>query len=142
MTKISMLGSAVLMLSATSCASIVEGSSQEILVNTSPNGAHCEISRFAVTIATIEQTPGSATIKKLNKPIAISCSKPGYETTTQVNKSDLAGWNLGNLAIGGLIGFTVDWIDGAWNKYTSPINMTLSPSTTGDVSKQGAANAS
>lgn len=142
MSKIKILGGIGLMLSMTSCASIVEGSSQEIMVNSSPSGAHCDISRLAVTIASIEQTPGSATIKKQNKPISISCSKPGYETTTQVAKSDLAAWNLGNVLIGGLIGFTVDWIDGAWNKYDSPVNVTLPQAPAGSTSNSQAPNAS
>ncbi len=142
MSKISMLGGICLMLSVTSCASIVEGSSQEVMVNSAPSGAHCDVYRLGVAIAEISKTPGSATIKKRNKPIAISCSKPGYETTTAVAKSDLAAWNLGNIVIGGLIGFTIDWIDGAWNKYDSPVTVALPASAPGTPPNQDAPNAS
>jgi len=60
------------------CSSIIEGTSQEIMVNTNPAGADCSLQRQGNSIAHIEPTPGAATIKKTKYDITIVCNKDGY----------------------------------------------------------------
>lgn len=108
------------------CSSIIEGTSQEIAVNTTPAGADCALQREGMTIARVNPTPGAATIRKDKHDITIVCSKKGYEQSTYINKSDVAGATVGNVLAGGLIGWAVDSASGADNKYTSPVNMSLS----------------
>ena len=110
-----------------SCSSIIEGTSQEILVNTNPSGANCSLERQGVSIARIDPTPGAATIKKTKHDMTIRCTKKGYQEATHFNKSGSAGATFGNIVAGGGIGWAVDSASGADNKYDSPVNITLVP---------------
>ena len=69
------------------CSSIIEGTSQEIMVNTNPAGANCSLMRQGNSIARIDPTPGAATIKKLKYDITIVCNKDGFEEATYLNHS-------------------------------------------------------
>ena len=111
----------------TSCSSIIEGTSQEITVNTTPDKAQCDLVREGIVIASIASTPASATIKKTKNDITIKCNKPGYQEATFFNKSDVDGATVGNIILGGGIGWAIDSASGADNKYLSPVNMTLVP---------------
>ncbi|MCB9990497.1 MAG: hypothetical protein H6867_03835 [Rhodospirillales bacterium] len=109
----------------TGCASIVEGTSQEIVINTTPEGADCALEREGVVIGRVNPTPGAVTIKKTKHDMNIICNKAGYEEATYFNKSDVAGATAANIILGGGIGWAIDSASGADNKYTSPVNITL-----------------
>ncbi len=108
------------------CSSIIEGTSQEIVVNTTPSGADCSLVREGISIARIDPTPGAATVKKTKHDMTIICNKKGYEEATYFNKSDVAGATVGNIILGGGIGWAIDSAAGADNKYTSPVNIPMS----------------
>jgi hypothetical protein len=128
--KIALSASMIAILSG--CASIIEGSSQQIAVNTNPPAAQCDFIREGAQLAQIPQAPGSVTVKKTREDIAIQCQRPGYETASYVNKSGLEPWFFGNVLIGGLIGMGVDWATGAYNEYDEQVNLTLHPSAAAD----------
>lgn len=109
----------------TGCSSIIEGTSQEIMVNTNPAGADCSLNRQGLSIAHVNPTPGAATIKKTKYDITIVCNKPGFEEATYLNHSGVAGATFGNIVLGGGIGWAIDSAAGADNKYESPVNITL-----------------
>ena len=113
------------------CSSIIEGTSQEILVNTNPPGANCEFVREGNVIARVQQTPGGATIKKTKYDITLKCDKPGYQEATYLNHSGAAGATFGNIILGGGIGWAIDSASGADNKYDGTVNVTLVPNTAG-----------
>jgi len=117
------------------CSSIIEGTSQEIMVNTNPPGANCSLERQGISIARIDPTPGSATIKKTKYDMIIYCNKKGYQEASFFNHSGEAGATFGNIVLGGGIGWAVDSAAGADNKYESPVNITLVPAEKG-ASKQ------
>ncbi|GMV61965.1 MAG: hypothetical protein AMXMBFR74_11340 [Parvibaculum sp.] len=117
----------ILLISLSACSSIIEGTSQEILVNTNPAGADCSLMREGVSIARVNPTPGAATIKKTKHDITIECTKSGYSDVTYLNHSDVAGATVGNVLLGGGIGWAIDSASGADNKYESPVNITLVP---------------
>lgn len=108
-----------------SCATIMEGRSQEIAVNTNPPGAECTLYRNGKAIGLVPDTPGSALIEKSKDDITIACIKKGYQETTYINHSGTAGATAGNIIAGGLIGWGIDSATGADNKYQSPVNITL-----------------
>src|SRR4051794_34561676 len=86
---------AVLTLTLSGCASILDGRSQEIAVSTDPPGAECGFYREeGVRIATIERTPGSAVVKKTRNDIWIVCAKPGYQPAIYLNHSGAALANV------------------------------------------------
>ena len=113
------------------CSSIIEGTSQEIFVNTNPAGAACDLVREGRTIARIGRTPQAVTIKKTKHDITVVCGLAGFRKSTFVNKSGAAGATFGNIILGGGIGWAIDSASGADNKYTSPVNITLVPSAGG-----------
>lgn len=109
-----------------SCASVVEGRSQQIQVNTSPPGATCTLSREGFPIGSISPTPGTIYVEKTKHDIMIGCEKKGYENATYFNKSGAAGATFGNIILGGLVGWGIDSATGSDNKYDSPVNLSLS----------------
>ena len=109
------------------CSSIVSGTTQQIMVNTNPAGADCALFRQGNRIATIQNTPGSALVDKTKHDITILCVKPGFEQASFFNKSGVEGATLGNIILGGGIGWAIDSASGADNKYQSPVNVTMVP---------------
>jgi hypothetical protein len=107
------------------CASIVEGRSEQVMINTSPDNAKCSILRKGESIATVPATPGSALIEKTKDDITIHCVKQGYEDATFMDHSGIDSWTYGNIALGGLIGWAIDSSAGADNYYDTPVNITL-----------------
>lgn len=109
------------------CSSVIEGTSQEIVINTNPAGANCDLIREGISIARVSPTPGAATIKKTKHDITIKCMMPEYQEATYFNKSAAAGATFGNIILGGGIGWAIDSASGADNKYDSPVNITMVP---------------
>lgn len=109
------------------CSSIIEGTTQEIAINTNPSGASCQLKRDGGVIGTVDNTPSSITVKKTKDDITIACSKAGYQEATFLNHSGAAGATFGNIILGGGIGWAIDSASGADNKYDSPVNITLVP---------------
>ena len=111
------------------CSSVIEGTSQEILVNTNPSGANCVFVREGNVIARVQETPGGATIKKTKHDITVRCNKQGYMEGSYLNNSGAAGATCGNIILGGGIGWAIDSASGADNKYDGVVNMSLVPAT-------------
>ena len=112
------------------CASVIEGTSQIITVNTNPSGADCSLNRNPEgVIGRVTGTPSGVTIRKTKYDITIKCNKPGYQEATYLNHSGAAGATFGNIVLGGGIGWAVDSASGSDNKYDSPVNITLVPAT-------------
>jgi hypothetical protein len=109
------------------CSSIIEGRSQEIVINTNPPGATCALVRNDMPIGTVAPTPSAILIEKTKYDIVIKCDKDGYQQTTYFNKSGAAGAIFGNIVLGGGIGWAIDPATGSDNKYDSPVNITMLP---------------
>jgi hypothetical protein len=109
------------------CSSIIEGRSQEIVININPPGATCTLVRNDMPIGTVSPTPSAVLIEKTKYDIIIKCDKDGYEQATYFNKSGAAGATVGNIVLGGGIGWAIDSATGADNKYDSPVNITMLP---------------
>lgn len=121
------LGMALIALSLGACSSVIEGTTQQISINTNPPGADCSLKRQNEVIARVNPTPGAATIKKTKYDITVVCDKDGYQEATYLNHSGAAGATFGNIILGGGIGWAVDSASGADNKYDSPVNLTMVP---------------
>jgi hypothetical protein len=120
-------------LAVSACASVIEGTTQQIAVNTNPPGADCGLYREeGIRIAAIQKTPGKALIEKTKNDIWIVCVKQGYQQPTELNHSGVAGAVFVNviggvftLGISTVIGAAVDSSNGSANKYDSPINVSM-----------------
>lgn len=105
------------------CATIFDGSTQDIQVNTNPPGANCKFDRNGQVIANINDTPGGTTIEKSKYDIIIKCNKPGYSQATYIDHSGLAGVTFVDVIW--WPSALVDSAAGSDNKYDSPVNITL-----------------
>jgi hypothetical protein len=114
---------------ASGCASIFDGTTQRISVNTNPTGARCTFWRNGGLIGDVAATPGSLVVDKSRQELVIVCDKPGYTPSTYVNRSGLAGMAWANILTAGLT-WAVDTTRGADNKYESDVNLSLSPGAT------------
>ena len=124
MRKVSMIA---VLVSLTGCSSIIEGTNQTLTVNTTPAGATCVLNRNGQVIGQIQSTPGGIVVEKTKHDINVVCNKEGYLEATYFNKSDVAGATVGNVILGGGIGWAIDSASGADNKYTEIMNITLIP---------------
>jgi hypothetical protein len=111
----------------TACASIVDGTSQQIALDTNPSGATCTFERNGVFLSKIDNTPSSIYVKKSKYDIMVSCKKEGYEVTKDTLPSGVEGATFVNILAGGVIGWGVDAASGAMNKYPTEKFITLTP---------------
>lgn len=127
MTAIAVLGSAGLL---GGCASVVNGSSQNMTLVTEPVPASCMLRREGAVIAAVNPTPGTVSIKKSRKPIDVAYTKDEYLEARDSVASTTTGWTAGNILfglIGGPIGFAVDSSTGATNYYPESVRVVLAP---------------
>ena len=116
---------AALAMTASGCASITQGTDQQVSIGSNPAGARCELTRSGEVIAVADPTPEIVTIGKSRKDIQVACTKPGYRETKGILGSDVAGMTFGNIIAGGIIGLAVDAGTGAMNKYDNQIVVPL-----------------
>jgi len=115
------------------CATIVEGTTQPVSVNTTPvMGANCTLRNSEGTWYVT--TPGSTTVHKTKNDLDITCTKSGYADGHVVATSHFGATTMGNVIAGGLIGVGIDAASGANYHYDSPITVPL-----GDKAAQAAA---
>ena len=113
------------------CATVFEGTSQDISVVTNPSGASCVFTRQGIPIGSISSTPGILNVPKRKYDIVITCSKSGYADASYLNHSGVTAVIAANIAADVLftagVSSIVDSADGADNKYDSAVNLTLNP---------------
>ena len=108
------------------CASIFEGTTQQISVNTTPSGARCTFWKNGALVGDVASTPGTTIVRKSKDDLFIVCDKPGYAAATFVNRSGLAMATFANILTAGLA-WAVDSSRGADNKYQGDVTLALVP---------------
>jgi len=104
------------------CATIIEGSSKPVSIQTNPEGAKFTITNRDGKVITTGTTPQQVTLRNgggyfKKGEYTINVTKPGYEDTTAELSPGMAGWYFGNLVLGGAVGMLiVDPISGAMYK--------------------------
>ena len=129
-TKI--LALACLGVALSGCATVVKGSTEQVAVSTSPvSGATCELSssegKWTVT------TPGTANVGLTKHDLQVQCDKDGYQQAKTTVPSGFQVWTVGNVLIGGLIGFAIDAGTGAVNEYPHSIDVPLTPTAAAEA---------
>jgi len=115
------------------CATIINGTSQSVSVESQPMQAAVVIRQVPGDIVVFEgTTPASCKLAR-NNAYEVIVQMPGYrEERVQINKSFSAVF-LGNCLLGGLPGMLVDLITGAYNELKpSNIQVSLRMSSDGD----------
>jgi hypothetical protein len=106
------------------CATIIEGTTQSVSVNTTPKqGAACTLTNSQGTWYVT--SPGSVTVHKTKTDLDVTCRKDGYEPGHVVATSHFGATTAGNIIAGGVVGIGVDAASGANFYYDSLINVPL-----------------
>lgn len=114
----------------TSCATIINGTTQPMMVNTTDNigtplNAQCDLSNtrgdWTVT------TPASVTVHRSYSALQVKCIKSGYEEADQKVKSTTSEAFAGNVLAGGLVGDAVDAENGSAYDYPESLTIPMTP---------------
>ena len=120
---IRILGACVAVL-ASGCATVVNGSTQQISVTTDPvAGANCELKNSEGTWQVT--TPGTVEVNRARNDLTITCTKDGYPTATTADHSKINFMTFGNVLAGGIVGVMIDSSTNANTEYETPINISL-----------------
>jgi hypothetical protein len=115
-----------LLLVLQACASIIDGTTQTITVESTPAGADCRFLREGMVVANVT-TPGGVVVEKTKHDMTVECEKDGYQVTRANLDSGIEDSTWGNIILGGGIGWAIDSAAGADNKYPEYVNLTLVP---------------
>jgi len=115
------------------CASIMHGTRETVVFESSPGGATVEVSdAMGVSYGTCE-TPCSIDLKR-KREYKVKINKAGYAPVEMVIQRKSSGWIWGNILIGGVIGLIVDFTNGAAYKLSpTELHATLSKESVGHL---------
>ena len=118
------------------CATITQGSTDTVTVDTRPPGASCEIRQGGDVIAVVAPTPGSIVAPKSAADLSVRCSRDGYRDAVGALASEFQPMTFGNVIFGGVIGVAVDAASGAMNRYPPLVTLTLEPESFPSVAER------
>lgn len=113
------------------CASIVDGTSQVITVETHQratpvSGASCEMINSKGTYHVT--TPGTLTVHRAYGGLSVTCTKDGMPAGTATVTSGTKPMAFGNILFGGAIGVVVDTTSGAAYDYPAVVRIFMGES--------------
>lgn len=128
--------SALLAIFGTGCATVLHGTTQTVEITTTPSGATALILPVGKTLS----TPGKVRLDR-RRAHTVRLSLDGYAVETAYLDRVTSGAIYGNLALGGLIGLSIDASNGAAYQLTpKSLHVTLRP-LADDSQAHGAAGA-
>ena len=89
------------LLLTSACATITTGTTQSMTVTSEPSGAICRLEREGVTVGVVNPTPGSVTISRSSRDLAVRCEKQGFEPGMRSISASFQAATLGNILLGG-----------------------------------------
>jgi hypothetical protein len=107
------------------CATLIEGTSDNVTLSSNPAGATCTMDRNGERIGAVNATPASVRVSKSRSDIVVICNKEGYQPATRTASASFTGTTFGNILAGGLIGVAVDAASGANSRYPAEVNVSL-----------------
>lgn len=107
------------------CATIVEGTSDNVTLSSNPAGATCTIDRNGERVGAVSATPGTVQIDKSRRDLLVGCSKEGYQTATTTAHPRFTGTTFLNFILGGVPGFVIDAMSGANHRYPAEVKVDL-----------------
>lgn len=120
-----LLGAAFFGLSG--CATIINGTSQDVAVRSDPAGAKVKTTNGTECI-----TPCELNLKRRHD-LRVDLQREGYKPTYVLVQSRTGGAVAGNILMGGIVGGIVDSSNGATNTlYPEPVSVKLAPLNSSD----------
>src|SRR5689334_16731418 len=108
---------AACLLALSGCATITEGSTQQIAIKSDPPHASCELVRNGATLMKIDSAPATVTVEKSPDDITVTCTKPGYDPGREILKPTLDRNVVANVLMTAGVGYAVDSATGATHRY-------------------------
>lgn len=138
------VGTVLVTVLLTGCASIVGSRYQTVAINTETNDvavkkAQCELTNNKG--AWNVEAPGSVVLHKSTKPLYINCESDGVKSPEVQVDSKFSPLFFGNILFGGIIGLVVDAVDGAGFKYPKVIDIDMKEGLLKPNKNRHAANA-
>lgn len=113
---------AVTMFALSGCATVINGTSQDVQIASEPSGATVKL-----TNGTTCTTPCEVNLKRRHD-LRVDFTKEGYKPAYVLVQSRTGGAAAGNILLGGLIGGVVDGANGASNHLApNPVSVKLVP---------------
>jgi hypothetical protein len=107
------------------CATITEGTTQNILVEVVPSTGTCVLSRKGETLGASTPDHRVVTVSKSMNDINFSCTAPGYRPKEELLSSALSTATVASFFLLDL--GIVDAATGAWKKYPERLTVVLRP---------------
>jgi hypothetical protein len=120
-------------ISASGCASIINGRTATVKIDSRPSEAQVVIRDKRGDPVLTTQTPATVELKRKDKFIwpakyTATIEKPGYQAKTVPIDQTVNPWIIGNVVFGGVIGLAVDNATGAaWKPKVASIREDLAP---------------
>ena len=111
------------------CGTLTSGTSQSVSVLTEPAGASCTMTRDGAVIGIVNPSPGTITVGKSSRDIAVRCTRAGHSAGVAVMPAQFQPMAAGNILLGGVIGLAVDAASGAMSRYPESVIVVLAPET-------------
>jgi hypothetical protein len=134
MNHVTALLASLSLITLSACATIIEGSDDQIAVSTNPaSNATCTLTNQRATYHA--SASSAASVKKSRSDMRVVCADPYSGARGEsVVVSEVEPWAFGNILLGGIIGLGVDWSTGA--AYDYPASTTVPLYAGGAASQQ------
>ena len=120
---VELVSACLLALAADGCATIVQGTTETLVVESTPPGARVTIEPGGLEVV----TPGEVVLERGSK-YRLRFERDGFEPTVDEVFPQADGTTAGNLVVGGIIGLNHDLESGAaFGLFPNPVHVHLSP---------------
>ena len=115
------------------CASIFNGTTQPVVFSSAPEGAALTITNRAGEAVHTGTTPSTVTLKRgagyfKSEAYTVNMKKDGFADASQHVDSQVSGWYVANIMLGGLLGMLiVDPASGGMYSFPDKVQSTLAP---------------
>ncbi len=96
------------------CATIMSGTKEPVIVDSSPKSAHVEVKTLMNMSVFNGSTPANFMLDKKHE-YKLTLTMEGYKPTEIFIAHEFDAWVIGNLLCGGIPGLIVDLVTGAFN---------------------------
>lgn len=124
--KLSIIAAAALAaISLSGCATLIEGTDQQIVVRPDQASTSCAGTRQDRPIFITFPGHDVVTVSKSRNAIDLTCNAPGFSTGHQTIESSVTAWGVTSMAA---VDFGItDYATGALNKYPDAVDVKLVP---------------
>lgn len=121
-----------------SCATVLAGTTQNVVIASDPPQATCRVMRGGVLLVDRLATPQKINVPRHKESLELNCTAAGMADKRQFVAAGFSGGTMGNIFLGGIIGAAVDAGSGANNAYPDHIIVVMAPTSFADAGARDA----